>query len=66
MLSRFFTPNMAPSLKRLKPRLQHWAKRSRLAFGEVACPEEVAYRQGWISASDLEQLAQPLIKNGYG
>jgi glucose-1-phosphate thymidylyltransferase len=33
---------------------------------KVACPEEVAYRQGWISASDLEQLAQPLIKNGYG
>ncbi len=33
---------------------------------KVACPEEVAYRQGWISASDLERLAQPLIKNGYG
>lgn len=33
---------------------------------KVASPEEVAYRSGWISASDLERLAQPLIKNGYG
>lgn len=33
---------------------------------KVACPEEVAYRQNWISANQLEQLAQPLKKNGYG
>ena len=33
---------------------------------KVACPEEIAYRQGWISASELEQLAQPLRKSGYG
>ncbi len=33
---------------------------------KVACPEEIAYRSGWIDASILEQLAQPLMKNGYG
>jgi glucose-1-phosphate thymidylyltransferase len=33
---------------------------------KVACLEEIAYRQGWISAEQLERLAQPLLKNGYG
>lgn len=33
---------------------------------KVACPEEIAYRQQWIDAGQLEELAQPLIKNGYG
>ena len=33
---------------------------------KVACPEEIAYRQGWIDAAQLEALAQPLKKNGYG
>lgn len=33
---------------------------------KVACPEEIAYRQQWIDAAQLEQLAQPLTKNGYG
>jgi glucose-1-phosphate thymidylyltransferase len=33
---------------------------------QVACPEEIAYRQGWIGANDLERLAAPLSKNGYG
>lgn len=33
---------------------------------KVGCPEEVAWRQGWISAEQLEQLAQPLKKSGYG
>jgi glucose-1-phosphate thymidylyltransferase len=33
---------------------------------KVACPEEIAYRQEWISASQLETLAAPLLKNGYG
>ena len=33
---------------------------------KVACPEEVAYRAGWISADQLTVLAQPLQKNGYG
>ena len=33
---------------------------------KVACPEEIAYRQQWIDAAQLERLAQPLIKNGYG
>jgi glucose-1-phosphate thymidylyltransferase len=33
---------------------------------KVACPEEIAYRQQWISANELEVLAGPLIKNSYG
>jgi glucose-1-phosphate thymidylyltransferase len=33
---------------------------------KVACPEEIAYRQQWIDAAQLEQLAEPLSKNGYG
>lgn len=33
---------------------------------KVACPEEIAYRQGWINVAQLEKLAQPLAKNGYG
>ena len=33
---------------------------------KVACPEEIAYRAGWISAAQLEQQAQPMLKNGYG
>jgi glucose-1-phosphate thymidylyltransferase len=33
---------------------------------QVACPEEIAYRQGWINAADLQKLAAPLAKNGYG
>ncbi|MBS0150350.1 MAG: glucose-1-phosphate thymidylyltransferase RfbA [Nitrospira sp.] len=33
---------------------------------KVACPEEIAYKQKWIDASQLKQLAQPLAKNGYG
>ena len=32
----------------------------------VSCPEEIAYRMGWISASDLVRLAEPVKKNGYG
>ena len=32
----------------------------------MACPEEIAYRAGWISAEQLEALAQPMLKNGYG
>ena len=33
---------------------------------KVGCPEEVPWRQGWISSDVLEQLAQPLKKSGYG
>ena len=33
---------------------------------KIACPEEIAYRSGWISVSQLEKLALPLIKGGYG
>jgi len=33
---------------------------------QVACPEEIAYHQGWINAEQLAALADPLKKNGYG
>ena len=33
---------------------------------KVGCPEEVAWRMGWISADELDALAQPLRKSGYG
>jgi glucose-1-phosphate thymidylyltransferase len=33
---------------------------------KVACPEEIAFRQGWINAAQLEQLATLMKKNGYG
>jgi glucose-1-phosphate thymidylyltransferase len=32
----------------------------------VACPEEIAFSQGWITAADLEKLAQPYKNTGYG
>ena len=32
----------------------------------VSCPEQIAYRMGWISAADLVRLAEPVKKNGYG
>lgn len=33
---------------------------------KIACPEEIAYRMGYITAERLESLAQPLLKSGYG
>ncbi|MFN4327186.1 MAG: glucose-1-phosphate thymidylyltransferase RfbA [Azonexus sp.] len=33
---------------------------------KIACPEEIAYRKGWVSATQLEALAQPMLKNPYG
>lgn len=33
---------------------------------KVACPEETAFRHGWIDAAQLEALARPLVKGGYG
>lgn len=33
---------------------------------KVGCPEEIAWRQGWISDSQLKQMAAPLKKSGYG
>lgn len=33
---------------------------------KVACPEEIAFRQGWISAEQLEKMADALTKSGYG
>ena len=32
----------------------------------MACPEEIAFCQGWINAEQLAALADPLKKNGYG
>lgn len=33
---------------------------------KIACPEEIAFHQGWINAEQLQMLAKPLSKNGYG
>jgi len=33
---------------------------------KVACPEEIAFRSGWITAEQLQTLAEPMRKNGYG
>jgi len=33
---------------------------------KIACPEEIAWRHGWIDSAALQALAQPLLKNGYG
>ena len=33
---------------------------------KIACPEEIAWRNGWIDAAQLQRLAEPLKKNGYG
>ncbi len=33
---------------------------------KVSCPEEICFRQGWIDAHQLQRLAEPLVKNGYG
>lgn len=33
---------------------------------KVACPEEIAFRKRWVSAEQLEKLAQPMLKNAYG
>ena len=33
---------------------------------KIACPEEIAYRLGYISAEHLERLAEPIRKSGYG
>ena len=33
---------------------------------KVACPEEIAYTQGWIDRAQVLKLAEPLRKSGYG
>ncbi|SNR96627.1 Glucose-1-phosphate thymidylyltransferase [Methylobacillus rhizosphaerae] len=33
---------------------------------KIACPEEIAYRKGYITAADIERIAQPYLKNAYG
>lgn len=33
---------------------------------KINCPEEIAYRNGWLSANELKKIAKPLIKSGYG
>ena len=45
---------------------QYSATMERRQGWKVACPEEICYRAGWINAEQLECLAQPLLKNGYG
>jgi glucose-1-phosphate thymidylyltransferase len=33
---------------------------------DIACPEEIAYRKGFITAEQLEKLAEPIAKSRYG
>jgi glucose-1-phosphate thymidylyltransferase len=33
---------------------------------KIGCPEEVAWRQGWLTGDELARLAEPLVKSGYG
>jgi len=33
---------------------------------QIACPEEIAWRLGWIGGEDMQRLASPLLKSGYG
>jgi glucose-1-phosphate thymidylyltransferase len=33
---------------------------------KICCPEEIAWRQGWIDDEALAALARPLVKSGYG
>jgi len=33
---------------------------------KIACPEEIAWRAGWIDDGQLQELAEPMKKNGYG
>ncbi len=33
---------------------------------KIACPEEIAYRRGWVTAEQIRVLAKPMAKNGYG
>tara|TARA_B100000963_G_C22626199_1_gene672505 strand:+ start:2389 stop:3264 length:876 start_codon:yes stop_codon:yes gene_type:complete len=33
---------------------------------KINCPEEIAYRKGWLSEHDLKKIAEPLMKSGYG
>ena len=51
------------SLSEASPFVEVIEKRQGL---KIACLEEIAYRQGWISAERIEQLAPPMIKNQYG
>jgi len=47
-------------------RTLHRATLERRQGLKIACPEEIAYRMGFIDAAQLEALARPLEKSGYG
>lgn len=36
-----------------------------LEITKITCPDEITYRQSWINVTQLENLAQPILKNGY-
>ena len=51
------------SLSEASTFIEVWEKRQGL---KVACLEGIAYRQGWITAEQLRENAQPMLKNDYG
>ena len=51
------------SLSEASPFIEVIEKRQGL---KVACLEEIAYKKGWIDAQQLEAIAMPMRKNGYG
>jgi glucose-1-phosphate thymidylyltransferase len=52
---------------RKPPRSAHFIETIERRQGlKIACPEEIAYRMGYIDAAQLEKLAQPMKKNSYG
>jgi glucose-1-phosphate thymidylyltransferase len=61
------TPGSTPAPTTACSRPGNSSPRSRSARGlKVACPEEIAYRAGWIDREQLLAMAAPMMKNGYG